>query len=164
MDEVVLRAVGPGDGNGLARVWIDGARHYVELDRDHFRLPSVDGLARWLEVAVQSPDTYGQVAIVDGDLVGHIWAAVQRPSSDAPWQMLTDLGRIRLTLHWLGVLTEFRRRGIGRRLLQSAEDWGRQQGAERAGFSTYLGSPLSVPFYEDRMGYQRHGVYLTKRL
>jgi GNAT superfamily N-acetyltransferase len=69
-----------------------------------------------------------------------------------------------VTVHWLGVVAEYRRRGIGTRLLQAAETWSVTRGARAAGFSTYIGAPAAVSFYEQRMGYTRQAVYLHKPL
>ena len=40
----------------------------------------------------------------------------------------------------------------------------RERGAEVVTLDTNLRSPLSVRFYENRMGYQRHGVIFRKEL
>ena len=44
------------------------------------------------------------------------------------------------------------------------EAWGRDRGAEMARLDTYAGSPVSVPFYEQRMGYQRRSIVFQKPL
>jgi hypothetical protein len=40
----------------------------------------------------------------------------------------------------------------------------RSRGEVLVALDTNLRSPLSVPFYEDRMGYARHGVIFRKYL
>jgi GNAT superfamily N-acetyltransferase len=64
----------------------------------------------------------------------------------------------------VGVAEGYRRQGIGRRLLQAAETWSISRGARAAGFSTYIGAPGTVAFYERTMGYARQAVYLQKSL
>jgi ribosomal protein S18 acetylase RimI-like enzyme len=164
MRELILRQARSGDGAGLARIWIDGAAHYASLAPEAFQVPRAEGLAEWLEQEALSTETYSHVAVLDDELVGHVWAAVLPPSAQAAWQMLRDLTHTRLTIHWLGVLGAHRRQGIGTRLMVAAESWGRNRGAEVAGFSTYVAGPLAVPFYERGMGYRRQGLYFTKRL
>jgi len=44
------------------------------------------------------------------------------------------------------------------------EQWGRANGATLIALDTYIGSPLSVPFYEERMGYRRQAVIFRKAL
>jgi GNAT superfamily N-acetyltransferase len=58
----------------------------------------------------------------------------------------------------------YRRRGVGAQLLRAAEAWGRDKGAVRAVLTTYHASPLSVPFYEQGMGYERRSIVFEKRL
>jgi hypothetical protein len=47
--EIIVRPERPGDGEGLARVWLDNARYHAELAPDLFRVPDEDGLAEWME-------------------------------------------------------------------------------------------------------------------
>jgi GNAT superfamily N-acetyltransferase len=56
------------------------------------------------------------------------------------------------------------RHGAGTVLLEAAEAWGRDRGAQVARLDTYAHSPVSVPFYEDRMGYQRRSIIFQKQL
>jgi GNAT superfamily N-acetyltransferase len=58
----------------------------------------------------------------------------------------------------------YRRRGVGAQLLRAAEAWGRDKGAVRSVLTTYHASPLSVPFYEQGMGYERRSIVFEKRL
>ena len=44
------------------------------------------------------------------------------------------------------------------------EQWGREQGAVVVMCDTWLGSPVSLPFWEERMGYSRRAVTLEKPL
>ncbi|GAB2813032.1 hypothetical protein GCM10027176_16840 [Actinoallomurus bryophytorum] len=46
----------------------------------------------------------------------------------------------------------------------AAEAWGREKGAVVSVTDTNLSSPLSIPFYEGRMGYRRQAVILRKML
>ena len=60
--------------------------------------------------------------------------------------------------------TAFRRRGVATRLVERAEEWGREQGADVALLDTWADSPVSVPFWERRMGYGRRSIVFRKRL
>jgi GNAT superfamily N-acetyltransferase len=163
----VLRTPRAGDGSRLARIWLDGAASFAAIDPSQFQVPSSAGLAEWPEDrALHSPpeDTYMQVAEIDGVVVGHIWAVIRPPDVDAARLMQRDEGVARLSVHWLGVADGYRRQGVGARLLQAAEAWSIPRGARAAGFSTYLGAPATVAFYERRMGYTQHAVYLRKSL
>ena len=57
-----------------------------------------------------------------------------------------------------------RRSGVGTRLAEAAEAWGRERGAGIAETWTYGASPLSLPFWSQRMGYEPRSVQLRKSL
>jgi GNAT superfamily N-acetyltransferase len=167
MESLVVRPARPGDAADLARNWIDAARHYAELDGDAFQIPPVDGLAEWFEELLGRPrseDAVWLVAEVDGRVVGDVSARLERPTEDTERQLLRDLGRVRLYVDALGVEEAYRRRGVGARLMDAVEEWGRAKGAVRAVLTTYYASPLSVPFYEHGMGYRRRSIVFEKRL
>jgi GNAT superfamily N-acetyltransferase len=167
MESVVVRPARPGDAADLARNWLDVARHYAGLDADTFQVPAADGLVAWFEGLLARPrsdDAVWLVAQVDGRVVGDVAAHLERPAEDAERQLLRDLGRVRLYVDALGVEEAYRRRGVGARLMQAVEAWGRDKGAVRSVLTTYHDSPLSVPFYERRMGYARRSIVFEKPL
>ena len=167
MESLAVRPARPSDAADLARNWIDGARHYVELDADAFQVPPIDGLVAWFEELLQRPrseDAVWLVAEVDGRVVGDVAARLERPTEDAARQVLRDLGRVRLYVDSLGVEAAYRRLGVGAQLMHAVEEWGRDRGAVRSVLTTYHASPLSVPFYEQGMGYERRSIVFEKRL
>ena len=104
------------------------------------------------------------VAEVDGELAGYLEAQLQPPLESARWQSGPDLAQTRLFLNAVGTAPEFQRRGVATRLVEAAEAWGREHGATVAVCDTWLESPFSVPFWTERMGYERRAVILRKRL
>jgi GNAT superfamily N-acetyltransferase len=167
MDAIVVRPARPGDGAGLAQSWLDAASYYAALDPDLFQVPTSQGLAEWFEQLLtrpRPPDTIWLVAEVDGQPVGDINAQLDRPITDAARQLVREVGQLRVFVNALGVQAAYRRRGVGTRLLEAVEAWGRQQGATLISLDTFIESPLSVPFYEQRMGYQRRAIIFQKRL
>jgi GNAT superfamily N-acetyltransferase len=71
---------------------------------------------------------------------------------------------VRLFIHALSVLRNHRRRGIATALVESAEAWGRDRGATISLCDTWPDSPVSMPFWEERMRYESRSVRLRKRL
>ncbi len=143
------------------------ATYYVQFDRDLFQVPQVDGLAEWFDDLLCRPDSatrFLRVAELGGQIVGYIGARIEAPVDNGSRQMLADLSRQRLFINVLAVQQEHWRHGIGRRLLEAAEAWGREQGAAVALLDAYLQSPVSMPFYEEGMHYQRQEVRFRKLL
>jgi len=62
------------------------------------------------------------------------------------------------------VAAPHRRAGVGTALMTAAEAWADEHGAATISLHTYRGSPTSVPFYEDRMGYSRRAIVFRKEL
>ena len=167
MADVILRAPRAGDGDGLARSWLDAGADYATLNPDLFQIPQADGLAQRLEewlLSITSEHAHALVAEKDGQVIGFITAAIERPVENAAGQLLRDLGRVRVVIHALVVQEAHRRQGIGTRLMEAAEEWARGRGAVVALLDTYVGSPLSVPFYERRMGYSQRALRFRKTL
>ena len=166
MAEVKVRAVRPGDGAGCARAWLDAARYYVELDPDNFQLPAEAGLAGWFEQdhADGSQTVLRLVATVDEQVAGFVAAVLEPPLPGAQWQLTRAAASPRVYVNALMVAERYRRAGVGTALMAAVEQWGRSGGAVLVALDTNLRSPLSVPFYEDRMGYARHGVIFRKYL
>jgi GNAT superfamily N-acetyltransferase len=164
---VEVRAARLGDGAGLARVWLDNARYYVGLFPEDFRIPDEDGLDQWFETSLaRAPSSSEQhlVAVVDGSVVAFASARLIDPDEHGARQMLADHPHRRAYVNALGTADAFQRQGIATQLVEALEAWAREQGARSIAATTYGGSPVSVPFWEQRMGYRPVGVTLTKHL
>jgi GNAT superfamily N-acetyltransferase len=164
---VDVRAARPGDGAALARVWLDNARYYVDLLPDDFRLPEEGGLAEWFEAQLERPRSAADlqlVAVVDGSVEAFVYARLTEPNEHASRQMLADYRHPRVHVEALGTADAFQRRGLATVLVEAVEEWAREQGARAISAETHLESPVSIPFWEQRMGYRRRSVKLTKRL
>lgn len=167
MNDVAIRQVRPGDGQGCARAWRDAGRHYTAVVPDVVQEPAPDGLVEWFERGIAEPqggDTLWLVATAGGRVVGMIEAVIERPRPDGRWQLQRDQSRTRLLINALAVADDHRRQGVGTLLMDAAEDWGRSNGATVALTDTNLHGGLSVPFYEQRMGYLRQALIFRKPL
>ena len=163
---VTVRPARPGDGDGMARAWLSAAEYYTGLDSGLFRVPAAESQAEafedWLR---QGRDGALLLAAeLGGRVAGWLSARIEPPHPAAPSQLVRELGWTRLAIDALVVDRAAWRQGAGTALLTAAEAWGREHGAEVARLDTYSGSPVSVPFYENRMGYQRRAIVFQKRL
>jgi GNAT superfamily N-acetyltransferase len=162
VNDVRVREARPGDGDAIAQMHIESAAYYRSLSPESFRLPDEDGLTALVE---PTPDASSEtrlelVAEVDGQIAAHLI----EPHEAARFQMVPYLGSRRLWIDSLGTLQRFWRRGIGSVLVEAAEAWGRERGAVVSMCDTWLGSPVSLPFWESGMGYHRRAVILEKSL
>jgi GNAT superfamily N-acetyltransferase len=163
---VKIRKAVPGDGAAIARVHCDGAAYYVGLAPDLFLMPDEDGLVTFAEPA---PDDNSSTALfivaeVDDEIVGHLYAQLITPEDSDRFQSSSDLRESRLFIQALSVLRSHWRHGIATALVEAAEAWGREHGATVALCDTWSGSPVSLPFWEQRMKYARRSIRLRKRL
>ena len=69
-----------------------------------------------------------------------------------------------LWINSVGTFQKYWRRGVATTLVDAAEAWGKERGAVLSMCDTWLGSPVSLPFWEERMGYERRAVILQKEL
>ena len=74
---VTIRAPRPGDGTGMARVWLSAAAYYTGLDAQHFQIPPPDGVAESFEAGFSTSveDELMLVAELDGQVAGWLTAA-----------------------------------------------------------------------------------------
>lgn len=164
--EITVRERRPGEGAELARSWVDAGRYYAELAPDTFQVPRADGLAQYLD---RFDDDDGQdvlrlVAEVDGTVVGTAVGRVLRPIDGAHYQLQREFAETRLYVDAVVIEEAYRRRGVGESLMNALERWARGRGATVSLLDTYPESALSLPFFTERMGYDRRSVRLWKRL
>ncbi|MEK6606437.1 MAG: GNAT family N-acetyltransferase [Myxococcota bacterium] len=95
-----------------------------------------------LRDAIAASDESVQIAEEDGLVVGLVHAT----AFDTPEQPALVRTR-RVHVDDLVVAPRARRRGVGRRLLRAAEDWGRQSGATQCVLTVWEGNDAAVRFY-----------------
>lgn len=166
MAEPHIRPAGPGDGQGCAGIWVDAGRYYQALDPLSFQVPDTDGLAESFErdLAEHDPARLRLIAEVGDAVAGFLVAALHEPGPHPEHELIRDLSRPRVFVEILAVAAAHRRSGVGSALMTAAETWARARGAATVSLNTYLHSPTSVPFYEDRMSYTRRAIVFRKGL
>jgi GNAT superfamily N-acetyltransferase len=140
--------------------------YYVSVAPHHFQRPRLEGLAEILDAETQKKDetTIHLVAEVEGRVIAALSAQLVPAEDGAAYQITPDSGHIRLRVDYVATAEPYRRSGAGRRLVEAAEDWGREHGATVSETWTYHDGPLSMPFWTRRMGYEPRSVNLRKPL
>ena len=159
-----MRAARRGDEQAFARIHAEVARYYADLAPDYFQLlePFAEQLAS--EAPASESTALHLVAEVEGQVVGALVARLLAPEDAAKREIAPESQATRLRIEYLAVAAASRRQGIGTRLVEAAEAWGRAAGATIAETTTYQGNPLSVPFWGGRMSYDELSVNLRKSL
>jgi ribosomal protein S18 acetylase RimI-like enzyme len=140
-----------------ALIW-KGAEHHASLDPERYLLPPVETiLARYRERAAGGGGIT-LVAVLGEEIVGFVDAGLDR-SHDL-------MHREIVYCHIAEIAVSSRRRslGIGGRLLQAAEEWGRGRGAEFASLEYHTANIRAGLFYRQRMGYRPASITAIKRL
>ena len=164
MEPITVREARPGDKEALARIHAEVARYYLDLAPDYFQV--LERFAEQLgsEAAAIDSATLHLVAEAEGQVVGALVARLLLPEDAAKREIAPELGATSLRIEYLAVAAASRRQGVGARLVEAAEAWGRAAGATIAETTTYHGSPLSVPFWGEHMSYEELSVNLRKPL
>ena len=166
MAAIVVRKARPGDGRALVRIHEDMAAYYVERFPGDFRAPLLEGLEGELdaELGTAGDTMLRLVAEIDGEVVGALVARVVAPEDGAEREIEAELVEIRVRIEYLATSRRHQGRGVATHLVDAAEGWGRDQGATASETTTYARSPVSLPFWTQRMGYREHSVNVRKRL
>jgi ribosomal protein S18 acetylase RimI-like enzyme len=160
---ITIRPAVSEDANAIARTFLESAEYHARLDPERYSVPTVEKIsARYREGQQHAPDTGGDtvtfVADVSGEIVGFIDARLE--------QSLDAMHREMIYCHVaeIAVSHQYQNQGIGARLLQAAEDWGRRQGAEFASLEYHAANMRASTFYQQRMGYSVAAIIAIKRL
>jgi len=108
--------------------------------------------------AAEDPSRQTLVATVDGRVVGLVEIAI----------VLTGVAggamrRIRSADVGIAVLPHWRNRGIGKQLMEAAEAWAREHGAERMILDLSAANEGARRLYE-RLGYEVYGLQMRRAL
>lgn len=164
MAELEIRPARTGDGAACARIWQDVGGYFTRLDPALYRLPDEDGLVGWFEQVIATlagnEAALYLLALAGGEAVGSLSATVQQPVESAGRQLQSDLGRVRLHIDALGVLTGRRRAGVGSALMARAQAWGRLRGADVVYLEAMPSDSRAMAFYGRRLGLATASVTL----
>jgi ribosomal protein S18 acetylase RimI-like enzyme len=142
---ITIRRAASDDADGIARTFVHSAEYHARFDPERYSVPAVAMISKRSREAWQDPPlgngkAVTLVAELSGEIVGFLDAQLQ-PSHDA-------MHRETVYCHIaeIAVRCAHRNHGIGKRLLQAAEDRGRQRAAQFASLeyhaaNTHAGLP-----------------------
>lgn len=165
--DVVIRSPKPEDAEGLARAGRDLAEQYAAREPERFQVPDPAAQVAALSAELERPvpqHALWLVAEVAGEAVGDAHAKLHESAHDAALLVLRDQGRRRAYLEYMAVQARYRSQGIGGRLLETVEQWARENGAELITLGTNLRSDFGAVAFYERHGYERQAVILRKTL
>ena len=156
---VMIRPAGIEDAAGLATVYMASAEHHFRLDPSLYAPPDFKRMVNHYQARLPLPaDAEILVAEADGAVVGWIEIQLKRPHGEP--RMNRDAVSAEIDI---SVLPEYRSRGIGTRLLEAAEDWALDHGAEVMGLEVHVANVEALRFYQKRHGWRATGLFLMKR-
>src|SRR5262249_8473791 len=148
---VAIRMAVADDVDGIARVFLDSAVYHASLDPARYAVPAVDTISahyRARSQHLQHPyaNDVTLIAELDGEIVGFIDARMD----ESPDLMHRSMSYCHIAE--IAVSPHHQHEGIGARLLNAAEDWGRRLGAQLASLEYHAANTPASAFYR-RMGY-----------
>jgi RimJ/RimL family protein N-acetyltransferase len=155
---VLVRVAEPSDSRKLAALYRESAAYHAEFEPDFYTAPDPGAVATTFAEWIASPDRRVFVAVVEDRLIGfvevHLVRPSGRPSMVRPY-LAAKLG--------IAVTAGYRRRGIGTRLMRTAEAWARSQGAEGLVLDCHAANSAAIRLYE-KVGYRIRGLIMAKSL
>ncbi len=157
-DQVRIERATTKDIEGIAQTYVDSARHHRDLDPELYQVPTIEDVVRDLAQNWDGPDQATFLALVEGTVVGSVGIRLVRPRTEAGMVKPRVVADVGITIFGL-----YRRQGIGRRLMEVAEQWGRSQGAEAMTLDCHTGNSAAISFYQS-LGYHTTGLLMRKVL
>ena len=160
---ITIRRAVLDDAEGIARSFLESAEFHSRLDPERYSVPALEVVSARYREELQHPSNADERAITfvaefSNEIVGFIDARLEE-SPDAMHREMTYCH-----IAEISVCERHQNQGIGQRLLQAAEDWGRREGAEFASLEYHAGNTRAESFYQQRMGYRAAAIKAIKRL
>ncbi|MGD2078394.1 MAG: GNAT family N-acetyltransferase [Chloroflexota bacterium] len=146
--EITIRAATETDYAAVNLVFADELAHHVALLPERFQMADPIMSRRWFRDVLNEANKTLQLAVVDGRVVGLV-LLIESVSSDDP----IHRPRRFLYVDEISVAAEFRGQGIGRRLMQAAEQIAASRAIPTVELNVWEANARAISFYE-RLGYR----------
>jgi GNAT superfamily N-acetyltransferase len=147
------------DAEALAAVYVASAEHHQRLDPSLYTRPDTDAIVqRYRDRLPLGDDAEILVADIAGEVVGWVEIQLRQPGGEP--RMLRDA---RVAEIDIAVLPDYRGARIGSDLLEAAEEWAANRGAEFITVEVHTANGDAVRFYQDHHGWRTSGLFMLKR-
>lgn len=152
---ITIRPAVSEDAGGIGSTFLESAECHASLDPERYAAPTFETISSYYRETRQGVTL---VAEFGGEIFGFVDAQLERSSDQMHRQL------VYCHVSEIAVRQKRQNQGIGRRLLQAVEDWGRQHGAEFASLEYHAANTRAGAFYQRRMGYRLASVIAIKLL
>lgn len=157
-----IRAAEPGDAEEIARRFLESAAFHADFD-ERYAVPRFETISERYKngaqhLSARSGEAITFVAEQHTEIVGFVDARLEK-SCDPMHRDLTYC-----YIADLAVTPQHQNAGVGTRLLEAAERWGREQGAEFASLEYHVANTRAGALYGRRMSYRIVSMFAIKRL
>ena len=121
-------------------------------------------LAKTVELYLEGPSMLWWLEKTSTSRVG--FTAVQAEAVGCLWlgQSINQLtGALQAYIYLVYVAPQYRRRGMGRKLMQHAKDWAAKQGYDQISLQVFVGNFPAIKLYRQE-GYQTQAIWMTLNL
>jgi GNAT superfamily N-acetyltransferase len=162
-ETITIRPAVSNDADGITRTYLESAEYHAGLDPERYMVPAFETISERYREGRQLPQGAIEMGItlvaeLGGEIVGFIDALLDR-SPDAMHREMVYCHIVEIA-----VSSRHQNQGIGGRLLEAAEDWGRRRGAKFASLDYHAANSRAGIFYQQRMGYRVAAMIAIKPL
>jgi ribosomal protein S18 acetylase RimI-like enzyme len=157
--QVRIRPARLEDAGALADVYLSSAELHVRLDPSLYRKLEWEPLEERYRSRLPSADDNAiLVADIGGEVVGFVDVQLKRPDGEP--RMLREAVSAEIDI---AVLPESRGSGVGTELMNAAEAWSFEHGAEFMTLQVHTANLEAIRFYQDRHGWRTSGLFMLRR-
>lgn len=155
---IVVRRAEAGDLDALTELRLDNGRVHAELDPAVYRVPDRGAVEEHFRMRIAQDPALWVATAADGSVTGMV--EVVRSSAPPEDQILRDVPTAQVHIV---VRSDVRGRGVGKALLQHAEQWAAAERIERLIAGIQAHNRPGLTFY-DGAGYVDNGYAKIKNL
>ena len=159
---MTIRPAGPGDADGITRIYMESAHYHASLDPGRYGIPDAEFIkARYREGRQHPPDRSREAITLIAEMNNEIAGFVDARLSRSPDPMHREM--LYCHIVEIAISNQHQGKGLGAQLLRAAEDWGRERGADLASLE-YLAANQRAQLFYEQLGYGTGSIIAIKWL